>query len=79
MDEATASIDFKTEEIIQKAITHLLTTSTMIVIAHRIKTVLYSDKILVLDKGEIVEYDSPNVLLQNPNSFFYDFYSKSAL
>ena len=79
MDEATASIDFKTEEIIQKAINELLRDSTLITIAHRIKTVVNSDKILVLDNGTIIEYDTPQNLLDNKKSYFYDYYSKSLL
>ena len=79
LDEATASIDYKTEEIIQKALNELLTNSTMICIAHRIKTVMNADKILVLENGEIAEFDTPKNLLNNKNSLFYDFYSKSLL
>ena len=79
LDEATASIDYKTEEIIQKALNEILASSTMICIAHRIKTVMNADKILVLENGEIMEFDSPNNLLNNKNSYFYDFYSKSLL
>ena len=79
LDEATASIDYKTEEIIQKALNEILNSSTKISIAHRIKTVMNADKILVLENGEIIEFDTPNNLLNNKNSFFYDFYSKSLL
>ena len=79
LDEATASIDYKTEEIIQKALNELLVNSTMICIAHRIKTVINADKILVLENGEIAEFDTPKNLLENKNSLFYDFYSKSLL
>jgi len=79
LDEATASIDYKTEEIIQKALNELLSKSTMISIAHRIKTVINADKILVLENGEIIEFDTPENLLNNKNSYFYDFYSKSLL
>ena len=79
LDEATASIDYKTEEIIQKALNEILVNSTMICIAHRIKTVINADKILVLENGEIVEFDTPQNLLNNKNSLFYDFYSKSLL
>lgn len=79
MDEATASIDFKTEEIIQKALDKLLKDSTLITIAHRIKTVRNSSKILVLDQGQIVEFDTPDNLLANTKSYFYDYYSKSTL
>ena len=79
LDEATASIDYKTEEIIQKALNEILSNSTMISIAHRIKTVMNADKILVLENGEIIEFDSPKNLLNNKSSYFYDFYSKSLL
>jgi ABC-type multidrug transport system fused ATPase/permease subunit len=79
LDEATASIDYKTEEIIQKALNELLSNSTMISIAHRIKTVMNADKILVLENGEIIEFDTPENLLNNKKSYFYDFYSKSLL
>ena len=79
LDEATASIDYKTEEIIQTALNEILSTSTMISIAHRIKTVMNADKILVLENGEIIEFDTPKQLLSNKNSYFYDFYSKSLL
>ena len=75
MDEATASIDVNTENIIQKAINNLLNDSTILTIAHRIKTVLNSDRILVLDNGEVKEFDSPKVLLANKNSMFYEFYN----
>ena len=79
LDEATASIDYKTEEIIQKALNEILSNSTMISIAHRIKTVINADKILVLENGEIIEFDTPENLLNNKKSYFYDFYSKSLL
>ena len=79
LDEATASIDFKHEETVQKAIDELLKNSTLISIAHRIKTVLNSDKILVLEKGEIKEYDSPDVLLKDKKSYFYELYTKSLI
>ena len=79
LDEATASIDYKTEEIIKKALDEILNKSTMIIIAHRIKTVLNADKILVLENGEIKEFDTPKNLLNNKNSYFYDLYSKSIL
>ena len=75
MDEATASIDVNTENIIQRAINNLLNDSTILTIAHRIKTVLNSDRILVLDNGEVKEFDSPKVLLANKNSMFYEFYN----
>jgi ABC-type multidrug transport system fused ATPase/permease subunit len=79
MDEATASIDYKTEEMIQKAITELLNDSTFITIAHRIKTIINYDRIISLDNGQIVDFDTPKNLLNKKDSLFYELYSKSAL
>jgi ABC-type multidrug transport system fused ATPase/permease subunit len=79
LDEATASIDFRHEEIVQKAIDQLLKNSTLISIAHRIKTVLNSDKILVLENGEVKEFDKPDVLLKQKNSYFSELYTKSLI
>ena len=62
MDEATASIDLKTESIIQNAVETLFKDSTVITIAHRIKTVLKCDRILKLNKGEIEAFDTPEEL-----------------
>jgi ATP-binding cassette subfamily C (CFTR/MRP) protein 1 len=79
MDEATANIDIVTEEIIQKAINIILKDSTVITIAHRIKTIIHYDKILVLNYGQIIEYDTPQHLIENKNSLFYELYKKSNL
>ena len=79
MDEATASIDYKTEEIIQKAVNEILKDSTFITIAHRIKTILNYDRILTLDNGKIVDFDTPKNLLNDKKSLFYELYSKSNL
>ena len=79
LDQAISSIDYKTEEIIQNALNEIMSNSTMICITHRIKTVMNADKILVLESGEIIEFDMPKNLLNNKNSFFYDFYTKSLL
>ena len=79
MDEATANIDMTTEEKIQKALEYALNESTVITVAHRIKTIINYDKILVLNNGEIVEYDSPKNLIENDKSLFYQLYSKSTV
>ena len=79
MDEATASIDYQTEEIIQRAIGELLKDSTIITIAHRIKTIINYDRIMTLENGEIVNFDTPQNLLKDKNSLFYELYSKSTL
>ncbi|CAG8700298.1 13413_t:CDS:2, partial [Dentiscutata heterogama] len=70
MDEATASVDFKTDRMIQKTIREEFSDATLLCIAHRLRTVVDYDKILVLDAGNIVEFDHPYILLQNPASVF---------
>jgi ATP-binding cassette subfamily C (CFTR/MRP) protein 4 len=76
LDEATANVDIKTEQAIQKAQETQFKESTMFIIAHRINTVLNCDKIMVLKFGEIVEFDKPEFLLQNPDSYFKNIYDK---
>ena len=76
MDEATANIDYKTESFLQNSINEQLKDCTVITIAHRIKTIINYDKILVLNNGEIVEYDSPQILLEK-KGLFYQLYKES--
>ncbi|MFN4894488.1 MAG: ATP-binding cassette domain-containing protein [Pseudomonadota bacterium] len=68
LDEATASIDVHTDQIIQRAIRREFTGSTLLVIAHRIGTILDSDYILALQDGRLVEFGAPSQILENPNS-----------
>ncbi|XP_066291928.1 ATP-binding cassette sub-family C member 9-like [Branchiostoma lanceolatum] len=70
MDEATASIDMETDSTLQNVIKTAFKDRTVLTIAHRIATILNSDRILVLDQGKVVENDSPDKLLKLPNGLF---------
>ena len=70
LDEATASLDVENESEFQKALSRLLQGKTVIVIAHRMRTVLNADKIVVLKEGRVVEQGSPADLLQKEDSLF---------
>ncbi|KAJ6430331.1 hypothetical protein OIU84_021685 [Salix udensis] len=70
LDEATASIDTETDNIIQGTIREETSRCTVITVAHRIPTVIDNDLILVLDDGKVVEYDSPVKLLKDSSSSF---------
>ncbi|XP_043689683.1 ABC transporter C family member 3-like isoform X1 [Telopea speciosissima] len=70
LDEATASVDTATDNLIQHTLRQQFSESTVITIAHRITSVLASDMVLLLDNGLIVEYDSPVKLLENRSSSF---------
>ncbi|KAG6461030.1 hypothetical protein O3G_MSEX012378 [Manduca sexta] len=70
MDEATANVDPQTDALIQKTIRRQFATCTVITIAHRLNTIMDSDRVLVMDKGSVVEFDHPHILLSNPNSSF---------
>ena len=65
LDEATASVDNETEEAIQRSLERITKSRTTLVIAHRLSTIRNADKIIVLNKGEIVELGNHKSLLQN--------------
>ncbi|KAG8216833.1 P-loop containing nucleoside triphosphate hydrolase protein [Butyriboletus roseoflavus] len=71
MDEATASVDYATDELISKTIRHEFDSSTILTIAHRLRTVIDYDRVLLLDEGRIVEFDRPATLLADSNSRFH--------
>lgn len=71
LDEATASIDYKSDATIQKTIREEFSHSTILTIAHRLRSIIDYDKILVMDAGKVVEYDDPYILIANKESLFY--------
>ncbi|KRF85617.1 multidrug resistance-associated protein 1 isoform X4 [Drosophila virilis] len=71
LDEATAAVDLETDDLIQKTIRSEFRECTVLTIAHRLNTILDSDKVIVLDKGQITEFDAPSALLADPKSAFF--------
>ena len=69
LDEATASVDTATEELLQSALIKLASNRTTIVIAHRLSTILNADKILYLENGSVLESGTHNQLLNAEGSY----------
>ncbi|KAI7816898.1 P-loop containing nucleoside triphosphate hydrolase protein [Gamsiella multidivaricata] len=70
MDEATASVDFETDLRIQTTIREEMAEATILTIAHRIRTIADFDRVLVLNQGEIAEFDTPYALMRKENGVF---------
>lgn len=70
LDEATSNVDSETDKLIQQTIRNKFADCTVITIAHRLHTVMDSDKVLVVDAGEIMEFDHPFELIQKTDGFF---------
>jgi ABC-type multidrug transport system ATPase subunit len=68
MDEATASVDMETDSWIQQSLRENFPNCTLLTIAHRLNTIIDYDRVIVMDNGIISEFDTPAVLLRNPNS-----------
>ena len=67
------SFDFqKTDQLIQSTLREKFSDCTVLTIAHRINTIIDSDRVMVMDSGKLIEFAHPAVLLQNPDSIFYD-------
>lgn len=79
LDEATAAVDIETDELIQNTIRKEFRDCTIVTIAHRLNTIMDYDRIIVMDKGKIIEFDSPANLLKNPESSFYSLASEAKL
>ena len=70
MDEPTSTLDNNTVDRIQQIMHNVFSEKTLIVIAHRISTILNMDRVLVMDSGRIAEFDTPKNLMSNPDSLF---------
>ncbi|XP_068898241.1 multidrug resistance-associated protein 1 isoform X6 [Tenebrio molitor] len=70
LDEATAAVDLETDDLIQRTIRTEFKDCTVLTIAHRLNTIMDSDRVIVLDQGKIVEFDSPSNLLKQQSIFY---------
>jgi ABC-type multidrug transport system ATPase subunit len=76
IDEATANVDYRTDQIIQKTIREQFKDCTVLTIAHRLATVVDSNRILCLADGEVRDFASPGELLNDKNSILFDLTKK---
>ncbi|KAJ6630972.1 P-loop containing nucleoside triphosphate hydrolase protein [Mycena sp. CBHHK59/15] len=79
LDEATASVDLETDNKIQRTIQTQFKENTLLCIAHRLRTIISYDRILVLDSGNIAEFDAPLTLFNQPDSIFRGLCEKSSI
>lgn len=77
LDEATSSVDYETDSKIQNTVVNEFSDCTILCIAHRLKTIVNYDKILVLDKGELKEFDTPWNLFNTKDSIFQQMCERS--
>lgn len=71
LDEATAAVDIQTDAMLQATLrSPLFANRTIITVAHRLNTILDSDRVVVLNKGEVVEFDTPAALYKKQGTFY---------
>ena len=71
LDEATAAVDLETDDLIQSTLRDFFKDCTVLTIAHRLSTIMDYDKIIVMKDGQVAEYDSPTVLMENESTIFH--------
>ena len=71
LDEATAAVDLETDDLVQATIRQEFSECTVITIAHRLNTIMDSNRVMVLDQGKIAEFDTPDNLLANKETIFH--------
>lgn len=79
LDEAAASVDMETDQLVQKTIREQFGNCTVLTIAHRLHSAVENDRLMVLEDGMIKEFDSPRKLLENPDSLFYSMFVDAGL
>lgn len=79
LDEATAAVDLQTDDLIQSTIRKEFANCTVLTIAHRLNTIMDSNRVIVLDSGTIKEFDSPSNLLKNKQSYFHSMAKEAGL
>ncbi|WFD21924.1 hypothetical protein MEQU1_000583 [Malassezia equina] len=78
LDESTANLDSESDALIQRTIREQMAPgATILTVAHRLKTIIDYDKVLVLGQGKVIEFDSPSSLISNPSSSFYQLCEQS--
>ncbi len=71
LDEATAAVDVQTDALLQQTLRGpVFANRTIITVAHRINTILDSDRVVVLERGEVIEFDTPQKLIADKGSFY---------
>lgn len=71
LDEATAAVDIETDQMLQTTLrSNMFKDRTIITIAHRINTIMDSDRIVVLDQGTVAEFDTPAALVRRKGLFY---------